>query len=91
MKQFKWVQKLKHDHLDPIVSTISDNLPVILTVTSTAIAVGIAMRAANDAEHTKDVLAAIEEKINVAIEAPVIVKVELGDDIELYGHGNRVD
>lgn len=91
MAKLNWIQKFKKEHFDPMVTTISDNLPVILTVTSTAIAVGIAMRAANDAEHTKDVLASIEEKINVAIEAPVIVKVELGEDIELYGHGNRVD
>lgn len=91
MTQLNWIQQFKKDHIDPVVAVLSDNLPVILTVTSTAIAVGIAMRAANDAEHTKDVLAAIEEKINVAIEAPVIVKVELGDDIEVYGHGNRVD
>ena len=91
MTQPNWLQRLKRDHIDPIVESISDNLPIILATASTAVAVGIALKASNDAEHTKEVLASIEEKINVAIEAPTIVRVELGDDIELYGQGNRTD
>lgn len=91
MTQLNWLQRLKRDHIDPIVETISDNLPIIVAVSTTAVAVGIALRASNDAEHTKEVLASIEEKINTAIEAPVIVKVEIGDDLELYGSGTRTD
>lgn len=74
---------------------ITDNLPtVIVTATSIAV-VGLAIKTANDAEEAsrlnKDILASIEEKISTAIEAPTIVKVELGDEIELIGRGNRTD
>ena len=91
MTQPNWLQRLKRDHIDPIVESISDNLPIIIATATTAVAVGIALKASNDAEHTKEVLASIEEKINTAIEAPTIVRVELGDDFELYGQGNRTD
>jgi hypothetical protein len=91
MTQPNWLQRLKRDHIDPIVESISDNLPIIVATATTAVAVGIALKASNDAEHTKEVLASIEEKINTAIEAPTIVRVELGDDFELYGQGNRTD
>lgn len=91
MTQPNWLQRLKRDHIDPIVESISDNLPIIVATATTAVAVGIALKASNDAEHTKEVLASIEEKINTAIEAPTIVRVELGDDLEVYGQGNRTD
>lgn len=91
MTSTNWYQRIKRDHIDPIVEVVKDNLPTIIAITSTAVVVGAVMKAANDAEHTREVLSNIEEKIQVAIESPTIVKVELGDDIELHGTGNRTD
>lgn len=91
MTQPNWLQRTKRDYFDPIVDTVSDNLPIIIATVSTTVAVVLAVKASNDAEHTKEVLSSIEERINTAIEVPSIVRVEIGDDFELYGRGNRTD
>lgn len=90
-----WYERLKRDHIDPVVEVISNNLPAIIAVGTSVAVVGIALQAVNDAEQTnsesKATLRAIEEKLQTAIETPAIVKVELGDDMELIGYGNRTE
>lgn len=82
-----WYSRLK--------DTVSDNIPVIIATATSIIAVGMMLKASNDAEEAtkrnQEVLDTIEEKIQTAIEVPSIVKVEIGDNFELIGHGNRTD
>lgn len=85
-----WYKKLKQ--------AVDDNIPVIVTIGATITAVAALMQAkeSHDELHQSvkdhnELLKTIEEKIAVAIEAPTIVKVEIGDDLELYGTGNRTD
>lgn len=91
MKHSNFLHRLKRDYIDPLVETISVNMPIIVATSATIVAVGIAIKASNDAEHTKEVLSVIEEKINIAIAAPTLVRVDIGDDLELWGEGNRTD
>lgn len=88
-----WYNRVKSNGL---MDTLAESIPAI-AITASLVAVGFAVRTTMD---NNDVLAAsvaknnqllsiIEEKIATAIEAPTIVKVELGDDIELYGFGDR--
>ncbi len=90
-----WYERLKRDHIDPVVEVISDNIPTIIAIGTSVAVVGLALQAVNDAEQTnaesKATLRSIEEKLQTAIETPSIVKVELGDEIEFIGYGNRTD
>lgn len=80
---------------DRVKNTLSDNVPVILATATSIIAVGMMMKASNDADESakrnQEVLDNIEEKILTAMEVPSIVRVEIGDNLELIGHGNRTD
>lgn len=85
-----WYKKLKQ--------AVDDNIPVIVTIGATITAVAALMQAKDAQDElnqtvkdNNELLKTIEEKIAVAIEAPTIVKVEIGDDIELIGTGNRTD
>lgn len=78
-----------------IKNTLSENIPVVIATATSVIAVGMMLKASNDADESakrnQAVLDNIEEKIQVAIEVPSIVRVEIGDNFELIGHGNRTD
>lgn len=82
-----WYRKVKQ--------AVRENIPVIVTIGTTAAAVVAVMYAKDELEGAvkdqSERLRNIEDKIAVAIEAPTIVKVEIGDDIELFGHGNRTE
>lgn len=82
-----WYKKVKE--------AVRDNIPVIVTIGTAAATVAAVMYAKEEFdESVKDQnerLKNIEEKITTAIEAPTIVKVEIGDEIELIGTGNRTD
>jgi hypothetical protein len=85
-----WYTKLK--------KAVDDNIPVIVTIGATITAVAALMQAKDAQDElnqtvkdNNELLKTIEEKIAVAIEAPTIVKVEIGDDFELIGMGNRTD
>lgn len=86
-RQQSWYSRVKE--------TISDNIPVVIATATSIIAVGMMLKASNDADESakrnQEVLNNIEEKIQTAIEVPSIVRVEFGDDFELIGHGNRTD
>ena len=86
-RQQSWYSRVKE--------TISDNVPVVIATATSIIAVGMMLKASNDADESarrnQEVLNNIEEKIQTAIEVPSIVRVEIGDDFELIGHGNRTD
>lgn len=94
-REHPWYKRLKRTCIDPTMDLISDNLPNILAVGTTIAAVGIMIKASSNADEAikrnEEILASIEDKIQTAIEAPTIVKVELGDDIEVIGYGNRTD
>lgn len=86
------------DHTKPYVTTLKENMGTVIAVGSTIIAVGALLKSSNSSdsineslEHQRAMLDIIEEKIAIAIEAPTIVKVEIGDEMELFGLGNRVD
>lgn len=88
--QVNWFNRVKQ--------AVNDNIPVIVTlgaVATATVAVVYAKEAMDSLEEStianKQALRNIEETIQVAIEAPTIVKVEIGDDIELIGMGNRTD
>lgn len=81
-----------------IKQAVQDNIPVIVTVGTTLVAVAAVVHAkessdtlSDTVERNSELLKTIEEKISIAMEAPTIVKVEIGDDIELFGMGNRTD
>lgn len=85
-----WFNKIK--------KAVEENIPVIVTIGATVTAVAAIIQAKESSDELKQsvtnsnqLLRIIEEKITVAIEAPTIVKVEFGDDLELYGTGNRTD
>lgn len=85
-----WFQRVK--------KAVDENIPVIVTIgaTITAVAAILHMKESNDdikntVTTSNELLKTIEEKIAIAIEAPTIVKVEIGDDLELFGTGNRTD
>lgn len=82
-----WYKKVKQ--------AVRDNVPVIVTIGTTVAAVAAVMYVKDELDETvrgnNELLKTIEEKIAIAIETPQIVKVEIGDDIELYGKGNRTD
>lgn len=82
-----WYKKVKQ--------AVRDNVPVIVTIGTTVAAVAAVMYAKDELDAAvkgnNELLKTIEEKIAIAIETPQIVKVEIGDDIELYGTGNRTD
>lgn len=86
-RQQSWYSRVKE--------TISDNIPVVIATATSIIAVGMMLKASNDADESakrnQEVLDNIEEKIQTAIEVPSIVRVEFGDEFELIGHGNRTD
>lgn len=94
-RELTWYERLKKNHLEPIADVISDNLTNIIAITTAIVAVGVAVKASNDADDTakrnNDILESIENKLQTAIEVPTIVKVELGDDLEFIGLGNRTD
>lgn len=78
-----------------IKNTLSENIPVVIATATSVIAVGMMLKASNDADESarrnQTVLDNIEEKIQIAMEVPSIVRVELGDNFEVIGHGNRTD
>lgn len=74
-----------------VKQAVQDNIPVIVTIGTTVAAVAAAVHAKDSFDRNTELLKTIEEKIANAIEAPTIVKVEIGNDLELYGTGNRVD
>lgn len=82
-----WYKKVKQ--------AVRDNVPVIVTIGTTVAAVAAVMYVKDELDEAvkgnNQLLKTIEEKIAIAIETPQIVKVEIGDDIELYGTGNRTD
>lgn len=82
-----WYKKVKQ--------AVRDNVPVIVTIGTTVAAVAAVMYVKDELDEAvrgnNELLKTIEEKIAIAIETPQIVKVEIGDDIELYGTGNRTD
>lgn len=82
-----WYKKVKQ--------AVRDNVPVIVTIGTTVAAVAAVMYVKDELDEAvrgnNELLKTIEEKIAIAIETPQIVKVEIGDDIELYGKGNRTD
>lgn len=88
--QVSWYKRVKQ--------AVEQNIPVIVTV-GAAITAGAAALYVRDladdiaesSEASKEALRSIEQSIQTAIECPTIVKVEIGDDIELIGHGNRID
>lgn len=86
-KQQSWYSRAKE--------ALSENIPVVIATATSMIAVGMMLKASNDADlsskRNQQVLDNIEEKIQTAIEVPSIVRIEIGDDFELIGHGNRTD
>jgi hypothetical protein len=78
-----------------IKNTLSENIPVVIATATSVIAVGMMLKASNDADESarrnQTVLDNIEEKIQIAMEVPSIVRVEIGDNFEVIGHGNRTD
>lgn len=77
--------------------SLKENVPTILAVVTSAVAITVMLRSANEvsniaesaAEQSKEILKHIEESIDDAIDMPQIVKVELGDDVEVIGTGRR--
>jgi len=94
-KERNWYDRMKREHINPVTKALSENIPTIVAVTTSLIALGLMIKSSTDAEEsnkkTKDILENIENKIETAIEAPTIVRVELGDDMELFGTGNRTE
>jgi len=78
-----------------VKQAVQENIPVIVTLGTTMAAVAAVLYAKEEIEETvkgnNELLKVIEEKIAIAIEAPTIVKVEIGDEIEVFGTGNRTD
>ncbi len=78
-----------------VKKAVNENIPVIVTIGTTMAAVAAMLYVKEELEETvrgnNELLKTIEEKIAVAIEAPSIVKVEIGDNIEIFGTGNRTD
>lgn len=91
-----WYNNVKKNYIIPFTDTVSENIPAIAAVAS-MVAVGIAVKTNMDnndgiaasVEKNNQLLSIIEEKIGIAIEAPTIVKVELGDELEFFGVGDR--
>lgn len=92
-----WYKRFKDNYLVPFGDVLSENAPTILAVTTTIAAVAVMMHTSNESVHVveeatrknEELLRHIEETIEDAVELPQIVKVELGDDIEVVATGHR--
>jgi hypothetical protein len=92
-----WYKRFKDNYLVPFGDVIVENAPTILAVTTTIAAVAVMMHTSNESVHVveeatrknEELLRHIEETIEDAVELPQIVKVELGDDIEVVATGHR--
>lgn len=92
-----WFGNFKDNYLVPIGDTLAENVPTILAVTTTIAAVAVMMHTSSESVHVveeatrknEELLRHIEETIEDAVELPQIVKVELGDDIEVVATGHR--
>ncbi|ABY63082.1 hypothetical protein ST201phi2-1p254 [Pseudomonas phage 201phi2-1] len=86
---------MKDNWYNRVKKAVQENIPVIVTIGTTVAAVAAVMYAKDELDETvkgnNELLKTIEEKIAIAIESPTIVKVEIGDEIELFGTGNRTD
>lgn len=95
MKAPSWWDRVKNKHIDPMVDAVSENIPTVLAIGSSLVAVGLVIKTNKDLEtanrRQQVVLDNIESKVEAAIEAPTIVKVEFGDELEYIGRGSRVD
>lgn len=80
-----------------VASAVKENIPTVLAVATSVAAITVMLRtaqqaadiAASAAERSEEILRHIEESIDDAIDMPQIVKVELGEDVELIGTGRR--
>lgn len=85
------------DWFSRVKTSLKENIPTVLAVATTIAAVTVLVKTANDsvtvteqaAERSEEILRHIEDSIDDAIDMPQIVKVELGDDIEVIGTGRR--
>lgn len=92
-----WFGKVRKEILNPMGRALKENIPTILALATSAVAITVMLRSAHGvqdvaeaaAEQAKEILRHIEDSIDDAIDMPQIVKVELGDDIEVIGTGRR--
>lgn len=80
-----------------VVDSVKENIPTVLAVATSIAAITVMLRTAQhavdvateSAKRGEEILRHIEDSIDDVIDMPQVVKVELGDDIEVIGTGRR--
>lgn len=92
-----WFDTFNREFVEPATNAVKDNIPTILAIGTTMAAVFYMHRMTSEVVHNVDeataynneVLHRVEELIEDAIDMPQIVKVEIGEDLEVIGTGRR--
>lgn len=87
----------KQSWISEVYTAFKENLPTVLAVATSIAAVTVMLKtaqhsadvAAESAKRGEEILRHIEDSIDDVIDMPQVVKVELGDDIEVIGTGRR--
>lgn len=92
-----WFTRIKHDVMGPAADTLKRNLPAVLAVGTSVAAIALMVKTSQDAAATvesatdayRETIRHMEETLDDAIDMPQVVRVELGDDIEVIGTGHK--